>query len=314
VRRPHCRHSLLPGLAATAALVSMAPWPAAGQQHIALPPVNLGETSFMDGQGGPGLLTHVPAALYRAPRFTGPSGETLSGSNTLVTLSELTHLGYSPPIQVLGGYWGVEVLVPVVFVDMTTPAGEARAAGLGDIIFSPLVFQFANTTFLGGQFFHRLDVDVNAPTGEYRQEAPVSVGNHVWGVNPYYAFTWLPLDIFETSWRIEYLWNSVNDAPGPGYAATTIQPGQAFFFNGAFSVEATKLLRTGVAGYFLQQTTDSRADGHAVAGSRERVAALGPGFFALVGSTQLLANAYWEFAVENRPAGARLNLAALHVW
>jgi len=30
--------------------------------------------------------------------------------------------------------------------------------------------------------------------------------------------------------------------------------------------------------------------------------------------TQLTANAYWEFAVENRPVGTRLNLVVLHVW
>jgi hypothetical protein len=71
-----------------------------------------------------------------------------------------------------------------------------------------------------------------------------------------------------------------------------------------------------VAGYVLQQITDNLADGRAVAGSRERVVALGPGMqlFASGGLTQLTANAYWEFAVENRPAGARVNLVALHVW
>jgi len=75
-------------------------------------------------------------------------------------------------------------------------------------------------------------------------------------------------------------------------------------------------VRAGVAGYFLQQITDSTADGRPVAGSRERVAALGPGLdmFASEGLTQLTANAYWEFAVEGRPAGARVNLVALHVW
>lgn len=76
----------------------------------------------------------------------------------------------------------------------------------------------------------------------------------------------------------------------------------------------SKPLRAGVAGYFLQQITDARADGKPVPGSRERVAALGPGLLVMVGSTQLIANAYWEFAVENRPVGARLNVAALHVW
>ncbi len=152
-----------------------------------------------------------------------------------------------------------------------------------------------------------------APTGEYDRDALASVGNHVWGLNPYYAFTWLS-DRVETSWRIEYQWNSVNGAPGPGYLATTIQPGQAFFFNGAASIAVTRVLRAGAAGYFLQQTTDSRADGRPVAGSRERVASLGPGLYAPGGTTQLIANAYWEFAVENRPAGARLNVSVLHVW
>jgi hypothetical protein len=135
-------------------------------------------------------------------------------------------------------------------------------------------------------------------------------------VNPYYAFTWLPFERLETSWRLHYLWNSVNDAPGPGYEATTIQPGQAIHINGAVSVEVAGPVRAGVAGYVLQQITDSLADGRHVAGSRERVAALGPGLnmFADGGRTQLTANTYWEFAVENRPAGARLNLVALHVW
>ncbi len=87
---------------------------ALAQQHIALPPVNLGETSFLDGEGGPGLLTHEPVDLYKAPRSAGPSGETLPGRNTTVTLSALTHLLYSPPIPVFDGYWGVEILVPVV--------------------------------------------------------------------------------------------------------------------------------------------------------------------------------------------------------
>jgi hypothetical protein len=285
-----------------------------GQQHIALPPVNLGASSFMDGPGGPGLYTRVPLTLYTASRFVGAAGQTLPGNNTLVTLTEMSHVAYAPPFKVLGGYLGVEVLVPVVFVDLTTPAGEASVTGLGDITFSPLVFQLPNAKLLGRPFFHRLDVDVNAPTGEYRPDALVSVGNHVWSLNPYYAFTWLLSDRLETSWRFHYLWNSTNDAPGPGYGATTIKPGQAIHFNAAFSVAVAGPLRAGVAGYFLQQITDSEANGRPVAGSRERVAAFGPGLFAVTGSTQLIANAYGELLVENRPAGARVNIVAIHVW
>jgi hypothetical protein len=298
------------------ALVLLASRPSIAQQHIALPPVNLGASSFMDGPGGPGLLTREVVTVFDAQRFTGADGQTAPGNNTLTTLTEITHVAYSPPTKVLGGYWGVEFLVPVAMVDVATAGGEARTVGIGDLTFSPLVFQAPDLRLLGRPFFHRLDVDVNAPTGQYQRDAPVNVGSHVWSVNPYYAFTWLPFERLETSWRLHYLWNSVNDAPGPGYEATTIQPGQAIHINGAVSVEVAGPVRAGVAGYVLQQITDSLADGRHVAGSRERVAALGPGLnmFADGGRTQLTANAYWEFAVENRPAGARLNLVALHVW
>jgi hypothetical protein len=287
---------------------------AIAQQHIALPPVDLGQTSFMDGLGGPGLMNRVPLTLYEASRVVGPNGQTLPGRNRLLTLSALAHAVYSPSTPLIGGYGGLEVLVPAAYIDLMTPAGRATAVGVGDLIFSVLFFQAPTTTLLGGKFLHRLDVTVVAPTGEYDRNAPVSVGSHLWSFNPYYAFTWLFADRFETSWRFHYLINSVNDEPAPGFSATTVQPGQAFHFNAAVSVEVTKLLRAGIAGYFLQQVTDARANGESVPHSKERVAALGPGLFSMVGTTQLIANAYWEFAVENRPAGSRLNFTVLHVW
>lgn len=295
------------------ALATLAP-AARAQAHVPLPPVNLGNSSFMDGLGGPGFLARVPWTLQIAPRFFGSSGQTLAGANSLVAWSVLVHALYSPPVRVLGGYWAIEVLEPLAIVDMTMPGGKASAAGAGDVIFSPLIFQAPKVRLFGRPLLQRLDIDFIAPTGEYRRDAPINVGNHVWSLNPYYAFTWLLSDRFETSWRFHYLWNSVNDAPGPQYAAKTIQPGQAVHFNWALSVEVSGPLRAGIAGYFLQQISDSRIDGRAIAGSRERVAAVGPGLLALTGTTELYANAFAELAVENRPAGARFDVCAQHVW
>src|SRR5262249_13561807 len=151
-------------------------------------------------------------------------------------------------------------------------------------------------------------------TGQYERDAPISVGSHLWSFNPYYAFTWLFADRFETSWRLDYLWNSINNAPNPGFDATRLQPGQAVHLNAAVSFPAFNALPAGVAGDVLQQISDARVDRRDVPRSRERVAALGPGLFYMEGTTQLIANAYWEFAVENRPAGARVNLVVIHVW
>jgi hypothetical protein len=309
-RTRHCR--LFHAVATLLVLTSAGG--AVGQQHIPLPPVDIGQTSFMDGLGGPGVMTRLPLTLYEASRVVGPNGHTLPGRNRLLSLSGMAHVVYSPATHLLGGYGGLEVLVPAAYIDQMTPSGKATAVGVGDVIFSVLFFQAPTTTLLGGKFYHRLDVDLVAPTGEYDRNAPVSVGSHLWSLNPYYAFTWMFTDRFETSWRFHYLANSINDEPPPGFAARTIQPGQAFHFNAAASFEVTKALRAGVAGYFLQQITDARADGRSVPHSKERVAALGPGLFAMVGTTQILANAFWECAVENRPAGSRLQLTVLHVW
>jgi hypothetical protein len=288
--------------------------PVYAQEHIALPPVNLGGSSFMDGVGGPGLLAREALGAFRAPRFTGASGDALPGQNTIVAFTSTTLLAYTPPFKVLGGNWGIELLVPVVYADLTTPSGSGSTTGIGDLTLSALVWQAPPVVLGAGQLFQRLDLDVVAPTGQYARSALITAGSNLWSANPYYAFTWLATDRIETSWRLHYLWNSANDAPGPGYQATSIQPGQAVHFNGAVSVAVVPELRIGLAGYFLRQITDSQANGRRVSGSEEQVAGLGPGFLAQVGAFEFVANVYTEFAVEDRPQGTRANAVVMEVW
>jgi hypothetical protein len=299
---------------AVAALATTIATSVCAQPHIALPPVNLGGTSLMDGVGGPGLLLREGLGVFDAHRFTDAAGARIPGNNGLFAFTSTTLVAYMPPFTVFGGHWGVEVLVPVVYAHLTTPGGSGSATGVGDITFSPLVWQAPTLRLFGGQFFQRLDLDIVAPTGKYSSSELVSVGSNIWSVNPYYAFTWLATDRIETSWRLHYLWNSTNDAPAPPYEATSIQPGQAIHFNGAASIAVVPAFRVGAAGYFLRQITDSRANGRAVAASQEQVAALGPGFLISIGALQLGMNAYSEFAVENRPRGTRATAVAMTAW
>jgi hypothetical protein len=283
--------------------------------HIALPQGDLGQSSFLDGTGGPGLLTHAAASLDDAQRFTGSDGRTIPGDNSLVAFVVAAHLAYLVPIKVLGGYAGMEVIAPFVpYLRVQSAAGAATTSGVGDLTFGPLVFQLPELRLFGHPFSSRFAVDISAPTGRYSSAAPVDVGTHVWTVDPYYAFTWFPMNKLETSLRLHYAWSSTNGDPGAGYDAASIQPGQSFHMNAGVSYEIVAPLRAGIAGYFLQQTTESRANGEPVAGSRERVAALGPGFMAIVEGAQVLADAYWEFAVANRPAGSVFLLSVLKPW
>jgi hypothetical protein len=58
------------------------------QEHIALPPVNLGGSSFMDAVGGPGLLVRLAVGVYEAQRFVGANGADTPGSNAVGATEE----------------------------------------------------------------------------------------------------------------------------------------------------------------------------------------------------------------------------------
>src|ERR1700691_4905240 len=132
-------------------------------EHIALPPVNLGGSSFMDGVGGPGLLVREGVGAFGAPRFEDASGATVPGQNTLFAFTSTTLVAYMPPFKVLGGNWGVEVLVPVVYASLTTPAGSASTMGIGDLTFSALVWQAPPLRLVGRPVFQRPDPLGGAP-------------------------------------------------------------------------------------------------------------------------------------------------------
>nr|WP_238193118.1 transporter [Methylobacterium frigidaeris] len=84
------------------------------------------------------------------------------------------------------------------------------------------------------------------------------------------------------------------------------QAGQALHANFASEYSVTKELKLGVNGYWLQQISDTLANGVAVPGRRERVFALGPGaLLALNKDNFLFFNAYHEFGAQSRPEGQR---------
>jgi hypothetical protein len=68
-----------------------------GSQHIALPSVNLGASSFMDAVGGPGLLVRQAIEVYEARRSVGSNGADTPGSNTVSAFTSITHVAYAAP-------------------------------------------------------------------------------------------------------------------------------------------------------------------------------------------------------------------------
>ena len=113
------------------------------------------------------------------------------------------------------------------------------------------------------------------------------------------------------STRLHYLWNGTNDKPNTGFGPNvfTTKAGQAVHANFATDYAITDNLKLGIDGYWLQQTTDTEANGTSVPGRRERVAALGPGaLWTINKNNYVFFNSYFEVAAQNRPEGERFTL------
>ena len=283
--------------------------------QVTLPIANLGATSFEDGPAGPGWAVEQYATYGYGSQTNDGRGNKVPGTNTLTTNMFLEHLCHYSTHRILGGLYGVEVLVPFVDVGLNSVvAGDNRARGLGDLMVSPLMLVWNPQKIAGRLFFHRATVDIVVPTGKYSDQRPLNPGNNVVSVNPWYAFTYYPLKNstkLEVSSRVHYLWNSENDAPFVSYGIKSMKAGQAFHENYAASYEVAKGIRVGFNGYAVQQFTDNRISGAAIANSRKRLFGSGPG--AQFGGRGLwfYVNAYFESGARNTVQGTRVNFRVL---
>jgi len=267
------------------------------------PPIDLGQTSFLDGEGGPGPLIEFIGNAYSAAYVTDPAGHIVSGTNKQWNAGVITHLAYVTDIPVLDGHLGGELLFPAAVVHLDVPGAPVTTqGGVGDLTFGPLV-QWSDLRLLGRPFSMRLGLQITAPTGGYSPHRLIDTGQNAWQISPYYAFTWRATDRWEISARPIYDRSWDNDNPPSATHAGSAQAGDQFAMNLSESYAVTPDLRIGVASYMLRQISDKRLNDTNVVGSRQQVFGAGPGLLWSNGRVAILANAYREFAAENRPEG-----------
>lgn len=275
------------------------------QQHPPEPTVNLGDTSFLDALGAPGVLfEHIGDASHSGTRIAG-SGQVVTGASHVNSISGLTHGVGLTKHKLLGAWWGFEAIVVTAHVN----AGSSGAAGgFGDLTVSPLVLQWKALKFGSGQFNQRFVLDFEVPSGEYRQDMPLSLSAHAFTVHPYYAVTFFPTRKVETSWRVHYLYNGRNNDPAVGSQARSSQAGQAVHFNATAAYSLPHGVWVGANGYLLHELTAPRINGLDLLSPPEQVGAIGPGIVWDRGQYLLYANGYYEMGALNRPEGNKLVL------
>lgn len=307
-RNPLMRAALLPTFGALSAALCLE----ARADAVALPPLALGNTSFMDGVSRPGMLFELPLQYVRANNASDAGGHSVPGRQRVRGTTLLPHFAYLSQNTLLGAHYGAEVLLPLVRLDLDIDGGpDGRRTRQGDLIVSPLMLQWGPATLFGRPYWQRLNFVFSLPTGDYDKDAAINTGSNTWIFNPHYAFTWELGERLELSGRLHYAWISRNDDPSPRLGANDVQPGQALHANFSISYALDPHWRIGLAGYQLKQISADRIDGHRQADSREQVFGIGPGVMYSQGRQTLFANLYAESGARNRSEGNQLTLRYL---
>ncbi len=273
------------------------------------PAVNLGFTSFLDGgpPAGPGLYFTEYLQYYSADKLANHPAPNATVDVT-VSLNQLIY--QSDQVLLLGGKWGLDVIVPIVDFNSDLPA---NSTGIGDILVGPYLQWDPIMGKNGPRFMQRVELQTIFPTGRYDNSKALNPGSNFFSFNPYWAATLFVTPQLTTSWRLHYLWNAKNDDPFIGSGAGETQAGQAIHGNFAVAYEVIpKKLRLGLNGYFMNQIGNSQADG-SDSPAKEKVFAIGPGaIFSLSQDTHIFFNTYFESQAENRPEGDRYLLRLVH--
>jgi hypothetical protein len=276
------------------------------------PPVDLGQTSFLDGEAGPGGLFEVIGNGYVASQFTDASGRRVAGPNRQWIGSVIFHLAYVSNLPVAGGLLGAEALIPFSTLHLEVPgAPQATEGGLGDITFAPFI-EWSKMPVWQRPLSVRLAIQATAPTGQYSPTDPINPGSDAWQVSPYLAFTWRISDRWEISGRSIYDWSGRSGRPPISLNAANTQAGDQFAQNLSVSAAITDNWRLGLSSYGLWQLADTRVDGQSIPNSRQQVIAVGPGLLWSDGHATVIANVYEEIEARNRPRGISAVLRLLY--
>lgn len=238
------------------------------------------------------------------------SGNGLPADFNASVFAEVPRLIYVSPFSLFGASLAAHVFVPFYSADVTSSSTaipplnfDKNDKGVGDIIFSPLVFGW----HFGPELHAVFALDMWAPTGNYDKNnlATQILSKNHWTFEPVLAVSYLK-EGFDASLKLMYDFNTSNDDYlHPAGITGKLDPGQEFHFDWALGYGLKNGLSGGLIGYNFWQTTDDEFNGAKVTDSRSQVGGIGVGikYWPKMGPFSMTFKQYWEYGAKNIATG-----------
>ncbi len=289
--------------------------------------LNTGGTSFYDGFGrqdeGLSFLEYIAYNMStRINTYNGQENPAFKNPNidSFVTLHQFS---YTTDWQPLGGFFAFSAAIPTI--NFSTQFGTPGAAlhpnsyGIGDSTWGP-IWQSRPVLNDAGRavFSYRFQLQIISPTGSFASSRNLNQSAEYWIINPYVAFTVLPVDKWEISARLHYTDNMSSDkfsSPPkiPGLIYEYGQAGNNVFANFTSSYKIFDNFALGVNGFYLKQLNDDTTNGIKVPNSKQQYLFIGPGArYELDKSNFANFNVYLPEIHDNISSGPRFNLMLVH--
>jgi hypothetical protein len=202
------------------------------------------------------------------------------------------------PLKILGGYYGMDIIVPFAYQDLEMTGFSGSDFSLADVFVEPMTLSWH-----AKQFDASIGYGLWTPTGDFKATDPISPGKGFLTQMLTAGVTYYP-DKNKT-WSLaalnRYEFNHKSDETG-------ITPGQYWTLEWGIGKSLTKTVEAGVTGYFQVQTT--AASGLAASSEKDHVAGIGPEVTLVCPKLRLSTSIRYirEAGAHNRTEGNVLNL------
>ncbi|MBW1917924.1 MAG: transporter [Deltaproteobacteria bacterium] len=254
------------------------------------------ENFFTGAFPPPGVYYQNFLMYYYADHFKGGPPEV-----RIESFAQVFRLIYSSKVEILGGNWGMHVVLPLIYTGMRSkPINFSDYQfGLGNTCINPCILGWHF-----GDYHVTAGFEIIFP-GSYNSSDAASPSQNYFTFQPVLALGWFPKSGFGITAKFMYDFPTNNEDPIKFTGARDhYHSGQAFHFDYCVDYAVLPNLRIGAAGYYYVQTTADTVDGREI-GYHGREFAIGPAIkYDYKRFTFCLINQF-EIAALNRPEGVR---------